>query len=138
MFENVQRAFYFNQGYRGLDKMASIAKKRLLRKKIRQYFLSALQKNKSTQSRGSVFAERSEKAIRNNFELEIITFVDCYLDDHGKSDSNLVSFQKKSSQQTVYFFTVRVFLKNTHCQLKMRFGSKKTRLVRLQIKSFTT
>ena len=41
--------------------MPSFAKKRLLRKKFKQHFMSALQKNKSTQTSGSVFAERIEK-----------------------------------------------------------------------------
>ena len=61
VFDNVQRAISFNQRNRGVDKQPSIAKKRLLRKKFKQHFLSALQKNKSTQTSGSVFAERNEK-----------------------------------------------------------------------------
>ena len=48
VFDNVQRAISFNQRKRGLDKMPSIAKKRLLGKKFKQHFMSALQKNKST------------------------------------------------------------------------------------------
>ena len=40
--DNVQRAIFFNQRNRGVDKMPSIAKKRLLRKKFRQHFMSAL------------------------------------------------------------------------------------------------
>ena len=60
-FDNVQRAISFNQRNRGVDKMSSIANKRLSRKKFKQLFMSALQKNKSTQTSGSVFAERIEK-----------------------------------------------------------------------------
>ena len=41
--------------------MPRIAKKRLLRKKCEQHSTTALQKNKSTQTSGSVFAERIEK-----------------------------------------------------------------------------
>ena len=66
VFDNVQRAISFNQRNRGVDKMPSIAKKRLLRKKFKQHFMSALQKNKSTQTSGSVFAERIEKLKRLN------------------------------------------------------------------------
>ena len=66
VFDNVQRAISFNQRNRGVDKMPSIAKKRLLRKKFKQHFMSALQKNKSTQTSGSVFAERIEKSKRLN------------------------------------------------------------------------
>ena len=61
--------------------MPSIAKKRLLRKKFRQHYLSALQKNKSIS--GSVFAERIEKAKKTKFELKLIKIVDCFLDSHG-------------------------------------------------------
>ena len=96
MFDNVQRAISFNQRNRGVDKMPSIAKKRLLRKKFKQQFMSALQKNKSTQTSGSVFAERIEKVKKTRFELELIKIVDCFLDGHGNYDSNLVSFRIKS------------------------------------------
>ena len=76
--------------------MPSIAKKRLLRKKFKQHFMSALQKNKSTQTSGSVFAERIEKVKKTRFELELIKIVDCFLDGHGNYDSNLVPFRIKS------------------------------------------
>ena len=94
-FENVQRGISFNQRNRGVDKMSSIAKKRLLRKKFKQHFLSALQKNKSTQTSVSVFAERIETAKRIKFDLELIKTVDCYLDGHGSFDSNLLAFKIK-------------------------------------------
>ena len=76
--------------------MPSIAKKRLLREKFKQHFMSALQKNKSTQTSGSVFAERIEKSKKTKFELEVIKIKDCFLDGHGSYDSNLVSFKIKS------------------------------------------
>ena len=72
--------------------MPSIAKKRLLRKKFKQHFMSVLQKNKSTQTSGSVFAERIEKVKKTKFELELIKNVDCFLEGHGNYDSNSVSF----------------------------------------------
>ena len=96
VFDNVQRAISINQRNRGVDKMPSIAKKRLLRKKFKQRFMSALQKNKSTQTSGSVFEERIEKVKKTRFELELIKIVDCFLDGHGNYDSNLVSFRIKS------------------------------------------
>ena len=58
--------------------------------------MSALQKNKSTQSSGSVFAERIEKVKKTKFELDLIKNVDCFLDGHGNYDSNLVSLKIKS------------------------------------------
>ena len=62
---------------------------------FKQHFMSALRKNKSTQTSGSVFAERIEKAKKTKFELELIKIVDCFLDGHGSYDSNLVSFKVK-------------------------------------------
>ena len=73
-----------------------LQKKRLLRKKFKQHFLSALQRNKSKQTNGSVFEERIEKAKKTKFDLELIKFSDCFLDGHGSYDSNLVSFRRKS------------------------------------------
>ena len=58
--------------------------------------MSALQKNKSTQTSGSVFADRIAKVTKANFELELTKFVDCFFDGHGNYDSNLVSFKIKS------------------------------------------
>ena len=58
--------------------------------------MSAVRKNKSTQTSGSVFAERIEKVNKNKFELELIKIVDCALDGHGNYDSNLVFFKIKS------------------------------------------
>ena len=96
VFDNVQRAVDFNQRNKGVDSMPSIAKKRLLRKKYKTHFFSSFQKAKTTQTSGSVFAERIEKVKNTKFELELIKIVDCFLDGHGNSDSNLGSFKIKS------------------------------------------
>ena len=76
--------------------MPSIAKKRLLRKKYKKQLLSSIQKTKSTQTSGSVFADRIEQVKKTKFELELIKIVDCFLDGHGNYTSNLVSFKIKS------------------------------------------
>ena len=96
VFDIVKRAISLNQRNRGVDKMASIARKRFLRKKFKQHFMRALQKNKSTQTSGSVFAERIEKVKKTKFELELLKIVDCFRDGHGSYDNNLVSFKVKS------------------------------------------
>ena len=70
--------------------------KRLLRKKYKKHLFSSFQKSKTTQTSGSVFAERIEKVIKTKFELDLIKIVDCFLDGHGNYDSNLVSFKIKS------------------------------------------
>ena len=95
VFDNVQRAISFNQRNRGVDRMPSIGKKRLLRKKLIQLFVSALQKNKSTRASGSMFEERIEEAKKAKLELELIEIIDCFLDGHGIFDSNLVSLKLK-------------------------------------------
>ena len=95
VFDNVQRAVDFNQRNKGMDRMPSIAKKRLLGKKYKIIF-SSFQKTKTTQTSGSVFAERIEKVKKTKCELELIKIVDCFLDGHGNFDSNLVSFKIKS------------------------------------------
>ena len=96
VFDKVQRAVDFNQRNKGVDRMPSIAKKRLLRKKYKKHLFSSFQKTKTTQTSGSVFAERIEKVKKTKFELELIKIVDCFLDGHGNFDSNLVSFKIKS------------------------------------------
>ena len=92
MFDNVQRAVDFNHRNKGLDRMPSIAKKRLLRKKYQKLLFSSFQKTS-----GSVFAERIEKIKKTKFKFELIKNVDCFLDGHGNFDSNSVSFKIKPS-----------------------------------------
>ena len=95
LFDNLQRAVHFNQQNRGVDRMPSIAKKRLLRKKYKKQLLSSFQKTKWTQISGSVFEDRIEQVKKSNFELELMNFVDCFLGGHGNYTSNLVSSKKK-------------------------------------------
>ena len=58
LFHNLHRVVLFNQQNRGVDRMPSSAKKGLLRKKYKKQLLSSFQKTKSTQTSGSVFANR--------------------------------------------------------------------------------
>ena len=96
VFDNLQRAVDFNHRNKGIDRMQSIAKKRLLRKKYKKHLFSSFQKTKTTQTSGSVFAERIEKVRKTKFEFEPIKIVDCFLDGRGNFDSKLVSFKLKS------------------------------------------
>ena len=96
VFDNVQRAVDFNHRNKGVDRMPSIAKKRLLRKKYRKHLFSSFQKTKATQTSGSVFAERIEKVKKTKFEFELIKIVDCFLDGHGNFDSKLKFSKIKS------------------------------------------
>ena len=74
--------------------------KTLLRKKYKKYLFSSFQKTKTTQTNGSVFAERNEKVKKTKFEMEKI--VDCFLDGHGNYGSNLVSFKKNLCTLTTF------------------------------------
>ena len=95
-FDHLQRAVHFNQQNRGVERMLSIAKNRLLRKKYKKHFLSSFQKTKSTQTSESVFADRIEQVKKTKFEKDLIKIVVCFLDGHGNYTSNLVSFKIKS------------------------------------------
>ena len=86
--------------------MPRTAKKRLLLKKYTRHLLSSLQKTISTQTCGSVFADKFEQVKKTKFEVELIKIVDCFLDDHGNYDSTLVSF-KIESLQTNHCFLQR-------------------------------
>ena len=96
VFDNVQRAVDFNHRNKGVDRMPSIEKKRLLRKKYKKHLFSSFQETKTTQASSSVFAERIEKVKKTKFGLDLIKIVDCILDGHGNYDSNLVSFKINS------------------------------------------
>ena len=96
LFDYLQRAVHFNQQNRGVERMPSIAKKRLLRKKYKKHLFSSFQKTKSTQTSGSVFADRIEQVKRTKFEIELIRIVDCFLDGYGNYSSSLVSSKIKS------------------------------------------
>ena len=61
VFDNVQRAVEFTHRNKGVDRMPSIAKKRLLRKKFQKHLFSSFQKTKSMQTGGLVFAEELKK-----------------------------------------------------------------------------
>ena len=95
VFDNGQRAVYFNHRNKRLDRMPSIAKKRFLQKKFKKHFFSSFQKTQTTQTSGSLFAQRIEKVKKAKFELVLNKIVDFFSDGHGNSDSNLVSYKIK-------------------------------------------
>ena len=102
VFDNVQRAVDFNHRNKGVDRMPSIAKTRLLRKKYKKHLFSSFQKTKTTQTKGFVFAERIQKVKKTKLELDLIKTVDCFLNGHGNYDSSLVSFKKNLYKQTIF------------------------------------
>ena len=96
LFDKLLRPVDFNQQIRGVDSMPSMAKKRLLRKRYEKQLLSFFQNTKSTQTSGSVFANRIEQVKKTKFGLELIKIVDCFLNGHGNYTSYLISFKIKS------------------------------------------
>ena len=76
----------------------ALQKKALAEKVYKKHLVSSFQKTKTTQTSGSVFAERIEKVKKTKVELDLIKIVDCFLDGHGNYGSNLVSFKMNSLQ----------------------------------------
>ena len=74
--------------------MPSIAKKRLLREKYKKHWLSSFQKTKSTQTSGTVFADRIEQVRKTKIKSVLIKVVVCFLDGHGNYIKSLVSLKK--------------------------------------------
>ena len=107
VFGNGQRAVDINQRNKGVDRMPGIAEKRIWRKRFRKHLFSSFLKTKTTQTSGSVFAERIENVKKTKLELELIKAVDCFLDGHGNFDSNLVSFKKNLCKLTVFWIPKR-------------------------------
>ena len=63
---------------------------------FKNHLFSSFQRTKTTQTNGTVFAERIEKVKKTKLELELIKVVDCFINGRGYYDSNLVSFKIKS------------------------------------------
>ena len=94
-FDNVQWAVHFKHQNRGVDRMPSIAKKRLLRKKYNKQLLSCFQQTKLTQTTCSVFAYRTEQVEKTKFEFEMKKNEKCFLFALGNYTSGLVFFKIK-------------------------------------------
>ena len=112
LLDNVQRAVYFNHQNRQKDRMPSIAKKRLLRKKQQKHLLSSFQKTKATQLSGSVFADRIEQVKKTKVVLKLINFLYCFLDGHGIYTSNLVSFKMKAPKTNLFLTSGAILQKS--------------------------
>ena len=66
VFDNVQRAVDFNHRNKGRDRMPSIAKKRLLRKKYKKHLLSSFQKTKTIRPVVQCLQKELKKSKRLN------------------------------------------------------------------------
>ena len=76
--------------------MPSVAKKRLLRKKVRRHDLCSNQKLASTQTIGSVFLEKVRKVQNSKHEHDSFKKIDCFFDGYDFVNNDHVTFSVKS------------------------------------------
>ena len=74
------------------EKLPSVAKKRLLRKKFKIHYLSSAQKIASAQTLGSAFLERIRKVQNSKYETDLLKIVDCFIDGFGTVNSERINF----------------------------------------------
>ena len=90
VFTQLKRAIEHNLENKYVEKVPSISKKRLSRKKFKRHLLRAEQRNASTQTLGSSFLDRVHSLRNSNYGSELIKIVDCLLDGHGIIDNPLL------------------------------------------------
>ena len=71
--------------------MPIIAKKRLIRKKKQEDYLSSSQKLASAQTLGSAFLDRIRTFQHSKFELDLLKIIDGYNDFYGSVPSDYIS-----------------------------------------------
>ena len=90
VFTQLDRAVQHNYENKYVEKLPSVSKKRLSRKKFKRHLLRAEQRNVSTQTMGSFFLDRIQSLKNSKYEGELIKIVDCLLDGHGLIDNSLL------------------------------------------------
>ena len=90
VFTQLTRAVEHNLENKYVEKVPSISKKRLSRKKFKRHLLRAEQRNASTQTLGSSFLDMVHSLRNSKYESELIKMVDCLLDGHGIIDNPLL------------------------------------------------
>ena len=83
--------------------MPCVAKKRLLRKKLKRHYLCSNQKLASTQTIGSAFLERVRKKQKSNYALDLLKLIDCFIDGYGFEKSDRVNFLMKIFDNPIIF-----------------------------------
>ena len=92
VFNQLNRAVEHNLKCRIPEKLPSVAKKRLLQKKLKRHYLSSAQKIASTQTLGSAFLERIRKVQNSKYETDLLKIVDCFIDGFGTVNSERINF----------------------------------------------
>ena len=93
VFTQLKRAVQHNSENKFVEKLPSVSKKRLSRKKFKRHLLRAEQRNASTQTLRSSFFDRIQSLKNSKYESEIIEIVDCLLDGHGIIDNSMLYFE---------------------------------------------
>ena len=93
VFTQFKRAVQHNSENKFVEKLPSVSKNRLCRKKFKRHQLRAEQRNASTQTLGSSFFDRIQTIQNSKYESEIIKNVDYLLDDHGIIDNPMLYFE---------------------------------------------
>ena len=94
LFDNLQRALHFSLQIEEWTECPESRKRDSSGKSTKKHLLSSFQKTKSTQTSGSIFADRIEQVKKTNIEFELPKIADCFLDGDGNYTSKLVSFKK--------------------------------------------
>ena len=92
VFNQLNRAVEHNLKCRIPEKLPSVAKKRLLRKKFKRHYLSSAQKLASTQTLGSAFLERIRKLQNSKYETDLLKDFDCFIDGYGTVKVSVLIF----------------------------------------------
>ena len=93
VFTQLKRAVQHNLENKFVEKLPSVSKKRLSRKKFQRHLLRSEQKNVSTQTLRLSFFDRIQSLKNSKYESELIKTVDCLLDGHGKIDNPMLYFE---------------------------------------------
>ena len=96
VFNQIDRAVHHNLKWKGAEKLPSVAKKRLLRKKFKRHYLGSNRKLASTQTISSAFLERVRKVQNSKYEHVLLKIIDCFIDGYGFVNSDHVNFSIKN------------------------------------------
>ena len=96
VFNQLNCAVEHNLKCRIPEKLLSVAKKRLLRKKFKRHYLSSAQKLAPTQTLGSAFLERIRKVQNSKYDTDLLKFVDCCVDGYGTVNSERINFSNNN------------------------------------------
>lgn len=96
VFVQLSHAVEFNKDNKGLIRVPSVMRKRLLRKKFKKQTLRCNEKTQSTQTPNSTFMDRIQKVKNSVYEYDLLKIIDCFIDGHGVVDTDRVKFSIKS------------------------------------------